>query len=202
MSAKLIVTMFVSLDGVQQSPGGPGEDDSGGFAHGGWLAPHVDEGFGRIMGGELERADGMLLGRKSYDILSAYWPTAPEEEGAAVLNSMRKYVASRSLDKAEWNNTEVLKGEAAQTVAELKKNTNGTIITQGSANLIQSLQHAELVDEYHLLVFPVVIGTGKRLFPEGTAAAGLKLISSEATEAGVVYSTYEWTGKPVYGSVV
>jgi dihydrofolate reductase len=201
MTSKLLVGTFVSLDGVMQAPGGPGEDDDNGFPHGGWLAPHVDEGFGQVVGGLFERADSMLLGRRSYDILAAYWPNAPEEEGAEQLNSMRKYVTTRTPMTAEWQNTEVLVGDAAQTIADLKKNTDQVIITQGSSDLIRTLQKAELVDEYHLLVFPVVLGEGKQLFAEGTTPAGLKLTKSTTTESGIVYVAYEWAGKPLYGSV-
>jgi dihydrofolate reductase len=201
MASKLVVCAFVSLDGVMQAPGGPGEDDSDGFPYGGWLAPHVDEGFGRIMGEQLERAGGMLLGRRSYDILSAHWPHVPDEEGGAVINGMKKYVATRTPMTAEWRNTEVLAGEAAQTVADLKRRTDGEILTQGSSDLIRSLQDAELVDEYRLLIFPVILGRGKRLFAEGTAAAGLKFTGSTSTDAGVLYATYAWVGKPATGSV-
>ncbi|GAA2772566.1 dihydrofolate reductase family protein [Nonomuraea dietziae] len=202
MASRLVVSTFVSLDGVMQGPGGPGEDDSNGFPHGGWLPPHVDEGFGRIMGEQFERADGLLLGRRSYDILASHWPHVPDEEGGAKINSMAKYVATRKPMNAEWRNTQVLVGEAAQTVAELKRSTDGEILVQGSGDLIRSLQEAELVDEYRLLVFPVVLGQGKRLFAEGATPAGLKLTGATATDAGVAYLTYEWAGKPVYGSVV
>lgn len=202
MASKLVVSTFVSLDGVMQAPGGPGEDDSHGFQQGGWLAPHVDEGFGRIMGEQLDRADGMLLGRRSYDILAAHWPTVPDEEGGAKINSMPKYVTTRTPMNAEWRNTRVLVGEAAQTVAALKRDTEGEILVQGSSDLLRTLQKAELVDEYRLLIFPVVLGRGKRLFAEGTLPAGLKLTGSATTDAGVAYLTYEWTGKPSYGSVV
>ncbi|MGI5270214.1 dihydrofolate reductase family protein [Nonomuraea sp. CA-218870] len=201
MAGKLVVSAFVSLDGVMQAPGGPGEDDDNGFKQGGWLAPHVDEAFGQIMGAQLDQASGMLLGRRSYDILSAYWPHVSDEDGGERINGMPKYVATRSPMTATWNNTEVLTGEAAQTVAELKRRTDGEIMTQGSTDLIRALQRAELVDEYRLLVFPVVLGEGKRLFAEGTMPAGLKLTGSTATEAGVVYLTYAWTGAPAYGSV-
>ncbi|HEY7487521.1 MAG TPA: dihydrofolate reductase family protein [Streptosporangiaceae bacterium] len=201
MASKLVVGTFVSLDGVMQGPGGVGEDDDNDFRHGGWLAPHVDEAFGRIMGDVFERADGMLLGHRSYDILASHWPNVPDEEGGAKINSMAKYVTTRSPMTAEWNNTQVLVGEAAQTVADLKKNTNGVILVQGSSNLLRTLQEAELVDEYHLLVSPAVLGQGKRLFAEGTAPAGLKLTGSTTTDAGVVYITYDWVGKPSYGSV-
>ncbi|MBO3751212.1 dihydrofolate reductase [Streptosporangiaceae bacterium NEAU-GS5] len=201
MASRLVVATFVSLDGVMQGPGGPGEDDSNGFEHGGWLAPHVDEGFNRIMGEIFERADGMLLGRKSYEILNSYWPDVPDEEGGAKINSMAKYVTTRSPMEAGWNNTQVLVGEAADTIGDLKKNTEGMILVQGSSDLIRSLQQSELIDEYHLLVFPVVLGQGKKLFAEGTLPAGLKLTTSESTDAGVVHLVYEWMGKPTHGSL-
>ncbi|WP_327590289.1 dihydrofolate reductase family protein [Nonomuraea sp. NBC_00507] len=201
MASKLVVGTFVTLDGIMQAPGGPGEDPSNGFPHEGWLPPHLDEGFGRIMGPLLDRADAMLLGRKSYDILASHWPNVPDEEGGAQINNMRKYVTTRSPMTAEWRNTEVLVGEAAQTVADLKQRTDGVILVQGSSDLLRTLQQAELVDEYHLLVFPVVLGQGKRLFAEGATPAGLKLTGSSTTDAGVVYVTYEWAGKPAYGSV-
>jgi dihydrofolate reductase len=201
MPSRLVVSTFLSLDGVMQGPGGPGEDDSNGFPHGGWLAPHVDEGFGRIMGEVFDRADAMLLGRRSYEILASHWPNVPDEEGGAKINSMPKYVATRKPMAAEWRNTQVLVGDAAQTVAELKRGTEGEILVQGSSDLLSALQSAELVDEYRLLVFPVVLGRGKRLFAEGTAPAGLKFTGSTATGAGVVYVTYDYAGKPAYGSV-
>ena len=201
MASKLVVGTFVSLDGVMQAPGGPGEDDADGFRHGGWLAPHVDEGFNEVMGEVFDRADGMLLGRRSYDILAAHWPNVPDEEGAAKINSMPKYVTTRTPMKAEWRNTEMLVGEAAETIADLKQRTDGVILVQGSSDLLRTLQRAELVDEYHLLVFPVLLGYGKRLFAQGTAPAGLKLTRSTTTESGIVYMAYEWAGKPMLGSV-
>jgi dihydrofolate reductase len=201
MAGRLIVSTFVSLDGVMQGPGGPGEDDSNGFVHGGWLAPHVDEGFNDVMGNVFDRADAMLLGRRSYEILSSYWPNLEGDPSADQINGMRKYVATRTPMDAAWRNTQVLVGEAAQTVAELKQRTDGEILVQGSSDLIRTLQEAELVDEYHLLVFPVVLGQGKRLFAEGTTPAGLRLTGSSTTGAGVVYVAYERVGKPVYGSV-
>jgi dihydrofolate reductase len=201
MASKLLVGTFVSLDGVMQAPGGPGEDDDNGFPHGGWAAPYVDEGFGEVMGRLFGRADSMLLGRRSYDILAAHWPNVPDEEGAEQINSMRKYVTTRTPMTAEWQNTRVLVGDAAETIADLKKSTDEVILVQGSSDLLRTLQQAELVDEYHLLVFPAVLGEGKRLFAAGTAPAGLKLTESRTTEAGVVYMAYEWAGKPAYGSV-
>jgi dihydrofolate reductase len=205
MASRLVVGTSVSLDGVMQAPmpapGVAGEDDSNGFPHVGWLAPHVDEGFNRVLGEVFDRAGSMLLGRRSYELLAAFWPNAPEEEGAEQLNSMPKYVATRTPMKAEWQNTTVLVGEAAQTIAELKKSTDGEILVQGSSDLLRTLQKAELVDEYHLLVFPVVLGQGKRLFAEGTTPAGLKLTTSATTDAGIVYINYESAGRPSYGSI-
>ncbi|SDM76460.1 dihydrofolate reductase family protein, partial [Nonomuraea jiangxiensis] len=141
MASKLVVAAFLSLDGIMQAPGGPGEDDDHNFPYSGWLAPHVDEGFGEIMGGVFAETTGMLLGHRSYDILSSHWPHVPDEEGAWI-NNMPKYVATRTPMTATWRNTEVLVGEAADTVAELKKRTDGEIITQGSSNLIHTLQQA------------------------------------------------------------
>jgi dihydrofolate reductase len=201
MASRLVVATFVSLDGVMQGPGGPGEDDDNGFPHCGWGAPHLDEGFGQIMGPIFERADAMLLGRRSYDILASHWPNVPEADGAEQINEMRKYVTTRTPMSAAWQNTEVLVGEAAQTVAELKRRTGEVILVQGSSDLLRTLQEAELVDEYHVLVFPVVLGQGKRLFADGAAPAGLRLTGSATTDAGVVYCAYERTGAPTYGSV-
>lgn len=201
MTSKLVVSTFVSLDGVMQGPGGPGEDDSNGFSHGGWLPPYVDEDFGRIMGEVFGPADAMLLGRRSYDILNSYWPNVPDEDGAAQINSMTKYVATRTPKTLQWQNSHALVGEAADTVAELKRSTDGVILVQGSSDLLRTLQSADLVDQYRLLIFPVVIGEGKRLFSEGAKPAGLKLTGSTTTGAGVVFVSYEPTGKPSYGAV-
>ncbi len=201
MTSKLIVGTFVSLDGVMQGPGGPGEDDSNGFQQGGWLASYSDdEGFGRIVDGYFSRANGLLLGRRTYDIFVSYWPHQ-KEDFADLINSMPKYVTTRKPMDSEWTNTEVLVGDAAETVADLKERTDGEILVQGSSDLLHTLQGAELVDEYHLLVAPVVLGEGKRLFSEGTAPAGLKLTKSSTTESGIVYAAYEWAGKPSYGSI-
>ncbi|GAA2096617.1 dihydrofolate reductase family protein [Actinomadura alba] len=202
MTSRLVVATSVSLDGVMQAPAGPSEDDSGGFRQGGWMAPHVDEGFDQVMGAVFEQADSMLLGRRSYEILASYWPNASEAEGAEQINGMRKYVATRTPMTAEWQNVKVLAGEAAQTIADLKKRTDEVILVQGSSDLLRTLQTAELVDEYHLLVFPVVLGQGKRLFADGTTPAGLELIRSTTTKSGVVYVAYEYAGEPSYGSAV
>ena len=201
MTSRLVVSTFLSLDGVMQAPGGPGEDDFGGFGYGGWLVPHVDDDFNRIMAEQFDRADAMLVGRRTYSIMAAFWPDVPDDQGSTRINSMRKYVATRHPLDAEWQNTEVLLGEAAETVADLKDRTDGEILVQGSSVLNGTLQEANLVDEYRLLVFPVVLGQGKRLFDEGTAPAGLRLMDSTSTRSGVVYSTYESQGEPRRGSL-
>ncbi|WP_106396267.1 dihydrofolate reductase family protein [Actinocorallia populi] len=198
--SKLVVSTFLSLDGVMQAPGGPREDDSHGFRHGGWLVPYADEKFGGIMAAQLDRADGMLLGHRSYDILAAHWPNVPDEEGGARINGMRKYVTTRTPMTAAWHNTEVLVGDAARTVADLKERTEGEILVQGSSDLLRTLQRADLVDEYRLLTFPVVLGEGKRLFAEGTVPTSLKLTGVTSTPAGVIYSTYQRAGALAYGS--
>lgn len=201
MASKLVVSTFLSLDGVMQAPGGPREDDFGGFQQGGWLVPHVDDDFNRIMAEQFDRADAMLIGRRTYTIMAAFWPDVPDDQGGAKINSMRKYVATRHPLDAEWHNTEVLLGEAAETVAALKARMEGEILVQGSSVLNRTLHEANLVDEYRLLVFPVVLGQGKRLFDDGTAPAGLRLLNSTTTQSGVVYSTYEWQGAPLRGSL-
>ncbi|MFH8679942.1 dihydrofolate reductase family protein [Streptomyces lydicus] len=199
----LIVTAFVTLDGVMQAPGGPGEDVDAGFEHGGWQVPYVDEDFMRLMTETFEHtADHLLLGRRTYDIFAAHWPrvTDPDDPIAVKLNAMPKYVASRTRESLEWHNSRLLKGEAAESVARLKEQLDGVLMTQGSSDLIHTLQRHDLVDEYRLLVNPVILGTGKRLFAEGAAPAAWKLTESRATGAGVQYCVYERAGRPSYGS--
>ncbi len=166
---KLTVTTFVSLDGVYQGPGGPGEDDSGGFQHGGWLAPHFDEDGGRVMDGIFEDADAFLLGRKTYDIFVSYWPRVTDETDpiATKLNTLPKYVASRSLDKAEWQNATVIR-DVATDVAKLKEQPGRELQVHGSGALALSLLGRGSWTSRNLLVFPVVLGQGKRLFADGS----------------------------------
>ncbi|MFJ6698327.1 dihydrofolate reductase family protein [Streptomyces sp. NPDC091272] len=199
----LIVTAFVTLDGVVQAPGGPDEDKSGGFTHGGWLVPYGDEGFGELMDRIFVRsADHLLLGRRTYDIFAAHWPrfTDPDDAIAVKLNSMPKYVASRSGDSLEWHNSHLLKGDAGESVAMLKQQLDGVLMTQGSSDLIATLQQHDLVDEYRLLISPVVLGTGKRLFHEGATPVSWTLAESLTTGAGVQYCAYRREGRPSYGS--
>ncbi|MFJ3953802.1 dihydrofolate reductase family protein [Streptomyces sp. Je 1-4] len=200
--SKLIVTAFVTLDGVMQAPGGPNEDVDAGFEHGGWQVPYVDDDFMELIQGVFERTDHLLLGRKTYDIFAAHWPRVTDQNDpiAVKLNAMPKYVASRTRNSLEWHNSHLLKGEAAESVAQLKEQLDGVIMTQGSSDLIRTLQQHDLVDEYRLLVNPLILGTGKRLFSEGAAPSAWRLTESRPTSVGVQYCTYERAGKPEYGS--
>jgi dihydrofolate reductase len=199
---KLIVGAFLSLDGVMQGPGGPDEDREGGFDLGGWLVPYADEDMGNFMVESITSTDALLLGRKTYEIFAAHWPKVTDENDpiATKLNSMPKYVASRTLDRVEWNNSTLLKGDAAEAVAELKRQAGGDLQTQGSTDLAQTLIRHDLVDEYRLLVYPVVLGKGKRLFREGNPPAALRLVDTKTSSTGIAMHTYESAGKPTFGS--
>jgi dihydrofolate reductase len=197
---RLIVQSFLTLDGVMQAPGGPGEDDSGGFAYGGWSVNYWDEQMGQVMGDATSRPFAMVLGRRTYDIMAAYWPHAPEEAGAKTFNDATKYVASRSRPTLEWSNSVLIEGDAAGGIAALKREDGPELQVHGSANLIQTLLRHDLVDQYRLWVFPLVVGSGKRLFSEGTIPAGLKLVDSKVSTTGVVMGTYEPAGEIVTGS--
>ncbi|WP_326599327.1 dihydrofolate reductase family protein [Streptomyces sp. NBC_01803] len=199
---KLMVTTFVSLDGVMQAPGGADEDRDGGFEHGGWAVPHIDRHVIELMAALVGRADALLLGRKTYDVFAATWPLAPADDPiGAKLNSVPKYVASRTPRTLSWNNATPLSGDVAEAVGELKRGAGGEIQVHGSGELIQTLIAHDLVDEFHLLVFPVLIGSGKRLFGEGTVPAALRLIDTRATETGLVIATYARDGEVEYGAM-
>ena len=197
---KLIVTTFLTLDGVMQAPGGPGEDDSGGFAHGGWSVNYWDEKMGEVMTAAMSKPFDLLLGRRTYDIFAAYWPNAPEEAGSKPLNDATKYVASRSHPTLEWAKSALIEGDAAEGIAALKKGDGPELQVHGSGNLIQTLLRQSLVDEFRLWVFPVVIGSGKRLFSEGTVPSGLRLVDTTVSTTGVVIGTYEPAGPIVTGT--
>jgi dihydrofolate reductase len=197
---RLIVGTFLTLDGVMQAPGGPGEDDSGGFTLGGWSVNYWDEQMGQIMDESMSTPFDLVLGRKTYDIFAAHWPHAPEEAGAKPLNDATKYVASRSRPALEWKNSVLIEGDAAEGIAALKKEDGPELQVHGSGNLIQTLLRHNLVDQYRLWVFPLVIGSGKRLFSEGTIPSGLKLVDSKVSTTGVVIGTYEPAGEIVTGS--
>jgi dihydrofolate reductase len=197
---KLIASTFLTLDGIMQAPGGPEEDDSGRFAYGGWSVNYWDDQMSEVMGEAMSRPFDLVLGRRTYDIFAAYWPHAPEEAGAKPLNDATKYVASRSHPALEWSKSVLIEGDAAEGIAELKKEDGPELQVHGSGNLIQTLMRHNLVDQYRLWVFPVVIGSGKRLFSEGTIPSGLKLLDSKVSTTGVVIGTYEPAGEIVTGS--
>jgi dihydrofolate reductase len=197
---RLIVSTFLTLDGVMQAPGGPEEDDEGGFALGGWSVNYWDESMGDVMTQAMSVPFDLLLGRKTYDIFAAYWPHASEEAGAKPLNEATKYVASRSHRSLDWGPAIPIEGDVAEAVAALKQSDGPEIQVHGSGNLIQTLMRNSLVDEFRLWVFPVVIGSGKRLFADGTIPAGLRLVDSTVSSTGVVIGTYEPAGEIVTGS--
>ena len=197
---KLIVNTFLTLDGVMQAPGGPGEDDSGDFALGGWSVNYWDEVMPEAMGEQMSRPFDLVLGRRTYDIFAAHWPHASEEEGAPIFNNATKYVASRSNPTLEWENSVLIEGDAGAGVAALKAGDGPELQVHGSSNLLQTLLHENLIDVYNLWTFPLVIGTGKRLFGEGTVPAGLKLVDTKTSTTGVVMSTYEPAGEIQVGS--
>ncbi len=197
---KLIVNTFVTLDGVMQAPGGPGEDDSGAFTLGGWSVNYWDDMMGQLMGDAMSAPFDLLLGRKTYDIFSAYWPHATEEPGAKPLNDATKFVASRGHPTLEWGPSVLIEGDAAEGIAALKKEDGPELQVHGSGNLIQTLLRHNLIDLYRLWVFPLVIGSGKRLFSDGTIPAGLKLVDSNVSTTGVVIGTYVPAGEIVTGS--
>jgi dihydrofolate reductase len=197
---KLIVSTFLTLDGVMQAPGGPGEDDEGAFKYGGWSVNYWDELMGQEMGEATSKPFAMVLGRKTYDIMAAHWPHASEEEGGPIFNQATKYVASRGRPTLEWSNSVLIEGDAADGLAALKQEDGPELQVHGSSNLIQSLLRHNLVDEYRLWVFPVVIGSGKRLFSDGAMPAGLRLVDSKVSTTGVVIGTYEPAGEIALGS--
>ena len=197
---KLSVNTFLTLDGVMQAPGGPGEDDSGGFAHGGWSVNYWDDVMGEVMGEVMGHPFALVLGRKTYDIFAAHWPHATEEAGAKPLNEATKYVASRSRPTLEWNNSHLIDGDAAEGVTALKAGDGPELQVHGSGDLLQTLLQHNLIDEFRLWVFPLVIGSGKRLFSEGTIPGALKLVNSKVSTTGVVIGTYRPAGELVTGS--
>ena len=200
---KLVVGTFTTLDGVMQAPGGPDEDRDGGFRHGGWLVPYFDEKFVEIMTDWTKRAGAFLLGRKTYEIFAGSWPKSsdPADEIATALNTRPKFVASRTLDTLAWNNSHLLKGDVAEEVAKLKAQEGDEIQVHGSGNLIQTLLKHDLVDTLRIWQFPVVLGTGKRLFGEGTIPRSFRLVDTQMNTTDAVLHVYERAGGLKYGEV-
>ena len=199
---KLTLTEFVSLDGVSQGPGSPEEDTTDGFTQGGWLVPHMDEDFVDQAAQWLGEADGLLLGRRTYEAFARDWPqiTDPDDPFTGLMNSLPKYVASQTLGEGTWNPTTVLSGDVAAQVAQLKARPGRELQIHGSARLAGSLLADGLIDELRLVVAPVVLGHGRRLFPDGGAPAGLRLSSSKTTPGGLAILTYQCTGDAAYAT--
>lgn len=188
---KLIVSTFVSLDGIMQAPGGPEEDPTGGFTLGGWTFSYWDEGMDVSASGFDGKDRELLLGRRTYEIFEAYWPYQPEDDPIAkTLNTAKKYVASHTLTTLHWNNSTLLQGDVVSAVTALKEQSGPDLQIIGSGNLIQTLQDASLIDEYNVWTFPVVLGRGKRLFGETIKPFALRLIRSQTSTTGVTMSTY------------
>lgn len=196
---KLVVNTFASLDGIMQAPGGPEEDPTGGFEHGGWSVPFWDDQMGESMSEFMGKPFDLVLGRKTYEIFAAHWPHS-DEPGAAELNRAKKYVASTTLKTLEWENSQLLEGDVGQAVARLKQEDGPELQVHGSANLIQTLLQHDLIDTFRTWTFPVVLGTGKRLFGEGAPPRTLKVVDTEVSSTGVVMTTYEPAGELVTGS--
>ncbi len=197
---ELIVTTFLTLDGVMQAPGGSTEDVDAGFASGGWSMTQWDDRMGEVMGKIMSKPFDLLLGRKTYDLFAAFWPNAPEDAGGKPLNDATKYVASRGRPALTWDPSVLVEGDAAEGVAKLKQTEGPELQVHGSGNLVQTLMRHNLVDRYYLWVFPVVVGPGKRLFADGTVPGSLKLIDNLVSTTGVVIGTYEPAGDIVLGS--
>ena len=199
---QLTSTMFVSVDGVYQGPGGPTEDTSGGFERGGWLAPHFDEDCGAFITEVFGRADAFLLGRRTYEIFAGFWPmqTDPADPVASRLNALPKYVPSTTLRDPAWSGTEVLVGDVAARIRALKAQDGRELQVHGSGQLVRYLLGNDLLDQLNLFVFPVIVGQGRRLFPDDGTAAGLALDLSRATRSGVTISVYHPTGPAEFGA--
>ena len=187
----LRVIQFLSLDGVMQSPGDPAEDTEGGFRHGGWQRQYFDDVLGERTVKSMADTDAYVFGRKTYEKMASYWPTAPDDDPyARHLNSTPKYVASRTLDTVDWENSELIEGDVVEAVRTLKEQPGGNIAVLGSGELVQALIAHDLVDEYYLVVFPIVLGGGKRLFRDTGEVRRLELVDSEPTSTGGLILTY------------
>jgi dihydrofolate reductase len=196
---KLVVLSFISLDGVMQAPGGPEEDTSGGFKYGGWTVPYSDEFSGNIMTEQMSMPFDLLLGRKTYDIFAGYWP---KQTGSIAdpFNKTTKYVVSGASPELTWENSVLIDGDVAAKLADLKQQDGPILQVHGSGNLIQTLLKNDLVDELWLKIFPVTLGSGKRLFAEGAMPAAFELTESKITPTGVIFANYKRAGEVKTGS--
>ena len=199
---KLIVTEFVTLDGVAQAPGGPDEDGDGGFTYGGWQAPLLDQESGRVIFEQARSMDALLLGRRTYEIFANYWPTAPEEMPfTGLLNSVPKYVVSRTLaGPLAWQGSTLVTEALAEGITSLKERHDEVHVI-GSLNLVQSLLRLDLVDRLHLWLYPLLLGRGKHVFADGTVPTALRLTESVTYPNGTLQLAYETAGAPTYGNL-
>lgn len=199
---RLTLHTFLTLDGVMQAPGGPDEDQAGGFGYGGWSAPYGDQDFGVAMTGWFDHASAFLLGRKTYQLFAGHWPkvTDPSDPIASKLNALPKFVASATLPAAGWANSTLLGGDVVTEVGKLKERPGDELQVHGSGELAQTLIEHDLVDEYRLLYFPVHLGHGKKLFRDGTRGSALRLIQSSVTSTGVIIASYAPDGPVRLGS--
>lgn len=197
---KIIVLSFITLDGIVQAPGGPGEDTSGGFAYGGWVVPYFDDSLGETMGEQMGRPFDLLLGRKTFEIFASYWP----HQGENPIDSATKYVVSRTLTEYEWRGSVFINGDTAdvvEAIRSLKQGEGPDLQVHGSGELIQTLLKHDLVDELWLKIFPVTLGSGKRLFGEGTIPAAFALVDVKATPSGVIVANLKRAGEVEVGTV-
>lgn len=198
---KLVVHMFVTLDGVIQAPGRLEEDSEGGFSYGGWQAPYVDAESGQLIAADYSKLDALLLGRKTYEIFAPYWQQAPASNPfTKLLNEKPKYVASRTLKSVDWNNTKLLDDDVAISVPLLKEKYEEVHVA-GSSELIQTLLRHELIDRMNVWQYPVLLGKGKRFFDSGTLPTALQLIESRTFSSGTVLLRYDIAGKPTFGNM-
>ena len=188
---RVVVVENVTLDGVMQAPGRPDEDRRGGFARGGWAVPYMDAVLGRVMGANMARGGALLFGRRTYQDFAAYWPHQEDNPFTPVLDERQKYVASRTLaEPLSWRNSTLLKGDAVGAVANLKQRLAEDLTVMGSGELVQSLRQGNLVDGYVLLIHPLVFGSGRRLFPDDSPSATLRLVEVTPTTTGVLIARY------------
>jgi len=199
---RLIVLSFVTLDGVMQAPGGPNEDTTGDFKYGGWTVPFFDEFSVKVMGEQMGHPFDLLLGRKTYDIFAGYWPyhNDPKDPVGSGINKATKFVASHSLFKSDWTGTVILQGDVAKAIKKLKQQDGPELQVHGSGNLIQTLLQQDLIDELWLKIFPITLGSGKRLFADGTIPSAFTLIESKTSPKGVIIASYKRSGKVETGS--
>jgi dihydrofolate reductase len=197
---KIIVLSFITIDGVMQAPGGPEEDTTGGFTSGGWTFSYFDDFLGNVMAEQMSKPFDLLLGRKTYEIFAAYWPHQQEDPGAAGLNNAHKYVASKTSFKLDWSNSTLLSGDIVQEVKKLKAQDGPELQVHGSGNFIQTLLQHDLVDELWLKIFPITLGTGKRLFAGGASPAAFRLREAKTSPRGVIVASYERAGEVQTGS--